>query len=505
MRRGLGALTALVVLAACGEQIDSPTMLEPPSTSATASAADRYVVVMNRAPDGSTVAVNNITGRLGITADHVYDRAISGFAADLTDAQVADLEADPQVAFVERDQIFRTTGNQSPTPSWGLDRIDQDVPGGDPRLDNSYTYPNSAGSGVEVYMFDTGINMTHTDFAGRLGTGFSAVPGVPNPVDDHGHGSHTAGTVAGATYGVAKSANPIYPVKICNAAGSCFTSWTIAGINWAIGNASLPAVGNMSIGGGFSASLNAAVANAVTAGIFMGVSAGNSNANACGQSPASEPTAHTSGATDITDTRASFSNFGTCVDAFGPGVNITSAWIGSSTATATISGTSMSSPHQVGIAALHLGINPGDTPAQVDAAIKANALVGVVNNAGSGSPNLLVNMNYLNGGGPPPPPPPPPPPGEMLVILTEDATTVTVELTYGAPFDPNGAIGARSATGAPVCPPFATPSNPQASPATTVCQRGATDYDAFGVIDVAGAPSRVVGPVTILAAVPFED
>ena len=270
MRRGLGALTALVVLAACGEQIDSPTMLEPPSTSATASAADRYVVVMNRAPDGSTVAVNNITGRLGITADHVYDRAISGFAADLTDAQVADLEADPQVAFVERDQIFRTTGNQSPTPSWGLDRIDQDVPGGDPRLDNSYTYPNSAGSGVEVYMFDTGINMTHTDFAGRLGTGFSAVPGVPNPVDDHGHGSHTAGTVAGATYGVAKSANPIYPVKICNAAGSCFTSWTIAGINWAIGNASLPAVGNMSIGGGFSASLNAAVANAVTAGHLHG-------------------------------------------------------------------------------------------------------------------------------------------------------------------------------------------------------------------------------------------
>jgi subtilisin family serine protease len=366
---------------------------QTPLTPAVAGqGAKSYVVVFQPNTVGPLSVTASLEQRHGIrNVRHRYERAIQGFAADLTPAQLNAIAADPRVQFVEADAIFRTTATQSNPPSWGLDRIDQrNLP-----LSLSYTYPNGAPA-VHFYGIDTGILYGHADFGGRAVAGFDAVVPANGAVDCNGHGTHTASTAAGTTYGVAKSMQ-IVGVRVLDCGGSGTTAGVIAGIDWVRINAIKPAVANMSLGGGFSQALNNAVANAVAAGIVFTVSAGNSNANACNASPASEPSAITVGATSNTDSRASFSNLGTCLDLFAPGVNITAAYIPQGTAVA--SGTSMSAPHAAGAAGLYLAANPSATPSQVAAALVNNATSGVVTNPGTGSPNKLLFMGFLNGGG----------------------------------------------------------------------------------------------------------
>ena len=370
----------------------------PDPAASVADQSKSYLVVYQP----NTVGVNALTTSLEqrhaiFAVRYRYEQAIQGFAATLAPNQVRALRADPRVQFVEVDGVVTTTTTQAPTPSWGLDRIDQqNLP-----FNTSYTFTQN-GAGVRFYGIDTGILYSHPDFGGRASAGFDAVTSGGGAVDCNGHGSHTASTAAGSTYGVAKGMT-IIGVRVLGCTGSGTTSGVVAGIDWVRANAIKPAVANMSLGGGESAALNTAVANAVAAGIVFTVSAGNSNADACSASPASAPSALTVGATTTTDARSSFSNFGTCVDLFAPGSSITAAYItgtGQPT-TAVLSGTSMSAPHVAGVAGLYLQQNPSATPAAVATALVNNATNNKVTNPGTGSPNKLLYMGFLNGAPPP--------------------------------------------------------------------------------------------------------
>jgi Subtilase family/Bacterial Ig domain len=294
------------------------------------------------------------------------------------------------VAFVEEDGEVHAVATQTPA-TWGLDRIDQRaLP-----LSSSYTY-NQTGAGVHAYVIDTGLRATHAQFAGRVGNGYTAINDGRGTSDCNGHGTHVAGTVGGTTYGVAKSVT-LHPVRVLNCSGSGTTSGVIAGVDWVTANRVKPAVANMSLGGGASSALDTAVVNSTNAGVTYAVAAGNSNANACNSSPARVAAALTVGATTSTDARASYSNYGSCLDIFAPGSSITSAWYTSDSATNTISGTSMASPHVAGAVALYLQTAPTATPAQVAQAVVAIATQGVVTSPGSGSPNRLLYSLFSGG------------------------------------------------------------------------------------------------------------
>ena len=403
----LPVLGAVLVVAAACQDATSPKPTAPSGArvnAAQAAATKDYIVVLRddeSDPDGKAMALVKAHGG---SLKHVYRKAIKGFAvADLSDEGVAALRATNGVALVEPDGIMTADGTQSNPPSWGLDRIDQS---GLP-LNSSFTY-NNAGSGVTAYIIDTGINSGSNDFFGRILPGRDYIDGDTNPEDCHGHGTHVAGTVAGSMYGIAKAAK-VVAVRVLGCTGSGSTSGVIAGVDWVTTYAIKPAVANMSLGGGKSDALNAAVARAVSAGATFAVAAGNSNADACGSSPSSEPSALTVGATTISDAKASYSNFGPCVDIQAPGSSITSDWIGGSSATATISGTSMASPHVAGAAALVLGATGGSslTPAQVGAALINNATQNAVAGLPSGTVNKLLYIGFVGAGGTDTPPPQP--------------------------------------------------------------------------------------------------
>jgi aqualysin 1 len=361
---------------------------------------NRYIVVFEKGASARDVTAVTRTARtVKGTIHRSYGTALRGFAATLSPAAVTKLSHDPRVAFIEADRTISLDATQSPA-TWGLDRIDQrNLP-----LNNSYTY-NATGSGVRAYIIDTGIRFSHNEFGSRAVSGFDAIDG--GSADDcNGHGTHVAGTVGGSTYGVAKSVT-LVGVRVLNCAGSGTNSQVIAGIDWVTADhdPGERAVANMSLGGGASTALDNAVRNSIADGVTYALAAGNESTNACTRSPARVAEGITVGATGNNDARASFSNFGTCLDLFAPGVSITSAWYTSNTATNTISGTSMATPHVAGVAALYLQGTAG-TPQQVRDAIVNSATTGVVGNPGSGSPNRML-YSLLGGGGPPPPPPPP--------------------------------------------------------------------------------------------------
>lgn len=349
---------------------------------------DSYIVVYHEL---STQSVDALTADLGAKYDakveFTYRHALKGFAGTLSERAARRLAAEPTVAYVQQNGTVQATGTQPNPPSWGLDRIDQrDLP-----LDNSYTYPND-GTGVTAYIIDTGIRTTHADFGGRASWGTNTVDS--NNTDCNGHGTHVAGTVGGNAHGVAKGVRLI-AVKVLNCAGSGSFAAVAAGIDWVTGHhTSGPAVANMSLGAqGSDATTENAVRNSIADGVTYALASGNSNANACNFTPARVAEAITVNASTNTDARASFSNWGTCTDIFAPGASITSAWHTNDTATNTISGTSMASPHVAGGAALLLGANPSLTPAQVADAMIAASTPNKITSPGTGSPNRLLFVN----------------------------------------------------------------------------------------------------------------
>ena len=312
---------------------------------------------------------------------HVYQHALNGFAVEMTAEDAERLSQDFRVAYVEEDGVVTADATQS-NPPWGLDRIDQRSR----PLNAIYTF-NWTGANVRAYVIDTGIRTAHTQFGGRASNVFDAFGG--NGQDCNGHGTHVAGTIGGSTFGVAKSVL-LRGVRVLNCSGSGSNSGVIAGVDWVRPNHLAPAVANMSLGGGASSALDTAVNNLHNANVTIAVAAGNSNTNACNSSPARAANAITVGSTTTTDARSSFSNFGTCLDLFAPGSGILSAWSDSNTATATLSGTSMASPHVAGVAALYKQANPSASAATIRNAIVNNATTNVVTNAGTGSPNRLL-------------------------------------------------------------------------------------------------------------------
>jgi subtilisin family serine protease len=347
-----------------------------------------YIVVLDDSVVGekglysiAPYIADEIAGNYRGKLKHVYKHALNGFAIEMSEADAEAVSKDFRVKFVEEDQVMTADATQS-NPPWGLDRIDQrNLP-----LNAIYTF-NWTGSGVRVYVIDTGIRTAHTQFGGRASNVFDAFGG--NGQDCNGHGTHVSGTVGGSTFGVAKS-SLLRGVRVLNCSGSGSNSGVIAGVDWVRNNHIAPAVANMSLGGGASTALDNAVNALHNANVTIAVAAGNSNANACTQSPARAANAITTGSTTTTDARSSFSNFGTCLDIFAPGSGILSAWASSNTATATLSGTSMASPHVAGVAALYKQANPSASSTTIRNAIVNNATTGVVSNPGSGSPNRLL-------------------------------------------------------------------------------------------------------------------
>lgn len=351
---------------------------------------DRYIVVL---VDDAVIAqgdyaavlgrVQQVTRGRAAVPDHVYAFALRGFSAFMSEEDAVAISSHPLVAYVEEDAVMEAFVTQT-NATWGLDRIDQR----DRPLSGTYSY-TSTGSGVNVYVIDTGIRRTHTQFGSRAFHGFTAINDGRGSTDCNGHGTHVAGTVGGTTYGVAK-ATRLFAVRVLSCSGSGTTSGVIAGVDWVRVNHIKPAVANMSLGGGASSSLDTAVRNSISAGVTYAVAAGNSNANAGNFSPARVGEAITVGSSTSTDARSSFSNFGSVVDIFAPGSSITSAWSTSNTATRTISGTSMASPHVAGVAARYLQGNPSASPATVRNAIVNDATLGRLSGIPSGTANRLL-------------------------------------------------------------------------------------------------------------------
>src|SRR5438477_3030389 len=355
-----------------------------------------YIVVFESRVDDVGGLVNELSAKHGAKTKHVYG-ALKGFAAEMSQAAANAIANDPRVQYVEEDSVVAIDRTQTGA-TWGLDRIDQrNLP-----LDGNYTYDTTA-SNVHAYIVDTGILTSHSQFGGRASVGVDEVGDGQNGIDCNGHGTHVSGTVGGSTYGVAKGVS-LVAVRVLNCQGSGTNSGVIAGVNWVAQNAIKPAVANMSLGGGASQALDDAVTGAVNAGVVFCVAAGNGDANgnavdACTTSPARAAAAITVSATDSTDHKPVWANYGTCVDIFAPGVNITSSWYSSATATNTISGTSMATPHTCGAAALYLAGNTTATPAAVASALTTNATSGVVKSPGTGSPNRLLYTAFIGGGG----------------------------------------------------------------------------------------------------------
>ncbi|MGD2124086.1 MAG: S8 family serine peptidase [Gemmatimonadota bacterium] len=393
----LVALLALVSLSAACEDSTAPDVADPPLEPSFQSlesgqevVPDRYIIRLAEQVGNVEEFARSVTASGGAVLHHVYRHAFHGFAATFPPQAVEALRRNPNVVSVDPDIMVHAVGTVSePTVLWGLDRIDQET-----STDGFYTY-DATGLDVHAYILDTGIRTDHVQFGGRAHIAFDAVGDGQNGVDCNGHGTHVAGTIGGIEYGVAKEVQ-LHAVRVLDCSGSGLSSTIVAGIDWVTGNHESPAVANMSLSGywlwgmlGIDSPIDVAVKNSIASGVSYALAASNDNDDACLYTPARTPEGMTVGATDQSDSRASFSNWGSCVDWFAPGVSILSAYHTSTTASATASGTSMAAPHTAGVAALYLETNRNATPAQVTQALENALSTGVVQNAASANNHLL--------------------------------------------------------------------------------------------------------------------
>ena len=375
--RTMVAVGAALALAACADQ--SPVSGRAPEAApllqaSAGSIEGSYIVVVNEGADPRSVAAV-----AGVSPRYVYTAALNGFAAELNQGQLNALRHNPNVEYVEEDGVAEASVTQSGA-TWGIDRIDQR----NRPLSGTYTYTTTA-SNVYAYVIDTGIYTSHSNFGGRASNVYDAFGG--SGADCNGHGTHVAGTIGSATYGVAKGVR-LRGVRVLDCNGSGSWSGIIAGIDWVRLNRTNPAVANLSLGGGLNSSVNTAVTNLANSGVFVAVAAGNSNANACNYSPASASVVTTVASSTSSDAKSSFSNYGSCVDVYAPGSSILSTY--NNGGTATLSGTSMASPHVAGVAALYKAGNTGASQATVDSWIKTNSTANVITGNPSGTPNRLL-------------------------------------------------------------------------------------------------------------------
>jgi subtilisin family serine protease len=430
--RALKILSLLVVTAGfafpTGAAFAAPAEGSVRGAGAADTVKDSYIVVLkDRAADAGKVrgTAEALVRRYGGTVRQSFASTVRGFSVRMTEAQAKRLAGYPDVAYVEQDRKMSLTGTQTNPPSWGLDRIDQaDLP-----LDHRYGYGTTA-TNVHAYVIDTGIRITNQDFGGRASYGYDFVDNDTVADDCAGHGTHVAGTIGGSTYGVAKGVQ-LVAVRVLDCTGWGTYSQIIAGVDWVTAHAVKPAVANMSLGGPADSALDDAITASIASGVTYAVAAGNDDVDACADSPADVPAAITVGATDTTDTRATFSNYGSCLDIFAPGVNITSTYNSGNTATAVMSGTSMATPHVAGAAALLLAANPGLTPQQVRDALVAASVPNAVTDPGTGSPNRLLQTTS------PAAPPVPPASAAVSLLAGANGRFVTAENAGTAPLVAN--------------------------------------------------------------------
>ena len=414
---------ALLLAAACQDPVATTPRIPTSAKPAVALAArdsDSYIVVLSGDVADVGQRASEVASAHNGRLSHVYRAALRGFSGHFSAGAAAAIARRRDVVLVEHDAPVSVVTTQSNAP-WGLDRIDQfTLP-----LSSTYTF-NTTGNGVNAYIIDTGIRTTHVEFQGRATGDFTAIDDGFGANDCNGHGTHVAGTVGGATFGVAKDVR-LHSVRVLDCGGTGTLSGVIAGVDFVTANHVAPAVANMSLGGRISLALDAAVRNSIASGVTYAIAAGNAADDACNVSPARVTEALTVGASDSTDARAVFSNVGPCLDLFAPGVDIPSAFNGSDTQTATFSGTSMATPHVTGAIALFLETNPNASPAEVATALLTNATPGVIRDPGDNSPNRLLFTLFAE---PEPPPPNAPPVANFRV--TCDGLTCTLDGTPSA-------------------------------------------------------------------------
>jgi subtilisin family serine protease len=398
MHRRIAVAVSVLALAACAEPPTTPVptgmhraeIAPLLSRGSPDEIPGQYIVVMadqlGDEKHAKREKVKDKALKKNARVTYSYDEVLNGFAAQMDDAALAEVRSDPDVAYVEQDQTVTLTATQNGA-TWGIDRIDQR----NRPLSTTYTYTTTA-SNVYVYIIDTGILTSHSQFGGRASNVFDAFGG--SGTDCNGHGTHVAGTVGGSTYGVAKAVR-LRGVRVLNCSGSGSWSGIIAGMDWVRNNHVDPAVANMSLGGGYSSSVNTAANNLSNAGVFVAVASGNSNANACNYSPASASAVTSVNASTSTDAKASFSNYGSCTHLYAPGASITSAWIGSTSATRTISGTSMAAPHVAGVAALYKATFGNASSSTIRSWLINNSTTSVISGNPSGTPNRLLYKSTL--------------------------------------------------------------------------------------------------------------
>ncbi|MFF7755679.1 S8 family peptidase [Streptomyces sp. NPDC007971] len=390
--RTVTAVAAVATVVGTALYVSPAAQAKPPAEgtvyglNAEGAVAGSYVVLMDQ--KASQTEKKDLAAEYGGRLGRTYGSAVNGFSASgLSETEAKRLAADPAVAKVVQNKKFHIDATQDKPPSWGLDRIDQ----ADTAGDGKYAYPDKAGEGVTAYVIDTGVRISHKDFAGRAAYGFDAIDNDSNADDGNGHGTHVAGTIAGTAHGVAKKAK-IVAVRVLDNEGSGTTEQVVAGIDWVTKNHKGPSVANMSLGGGADPALDAAVGKAIASGVTFAVAAGNESADAGQSSPARVPEAITVASSTKDDAQSDFSNFGSVVDLYAPGSDITSDWNDSDAGTKTISGTSMATPHVTGAAAVYLAGHPDATPAQVASALTGAATSGKITDPSGGTPNKLLKV-----------------------------------------------------------------------------------------------------------------